>query len=332
MRYLSPCILVGCLLVSGCGTLPPYEPDQSLRGITAPPPIARNLDERPIGRTNFPGEAQGRDDSYKQLFDHQITLEEPDFNDSEDVQEFLERIPEKLRPLVVRELVQKALRDKRDARQREASKRDNRRSKALNPNRVSEHSPAWTDPDPKQRFSRMRRQGRERDFNQGNYYEDVALDSPERSERQERQQYGDEWEIEVAQAIKTLEQLLSDKGIDEEERSRGETCLRLLQVIAGDTESAVSPIPKLNSTQQDFWKHLVHALSVLLDQRNNPLHDQRAALALPGLRKAVDQLANCSKKPPGNGGSKLWERAKRFVELKKQLQWDSEDALTLLNE
>ena len=47
--------------------------------------------------------------------------------------------------------------------------------------------------------------------------------------------------------------------------------------------------------------------------------------------RAVEQLANCSKQPPGTGGKKLWERAKRFFELKKQFQWDGEDALTLIN-
>ncbi len=46
---------------------------------------------------------------------------------------------------------------------------------------------------------------------------------------------------------------------------------------------------------------------------------------------AVEQLANCSKQPPGKGGKNLWERAKRFFELKKQFQWDGEDALTLIN-
>ena len=46
----------------------------------------------------------------------------------------------------------------------------------------------------------------------------------------------------------------------------------------------------------------------------------------------VEQLANSPKQPPGTGGKNLWERAKRFVELKKQLQWGGEDVLTLLNE
>lgn len=47
--------------------------------------------------------------------------------------------------------------------------------------------------------------------------------------------------------------------------------------------------------------------------------------------RAVEQLANCSKQPSGKGGKKLWERAKRFFELKKQFQWNGEDALTLIN-
>lgn len=47
---------------------------------------------------------------------------------------------------------------------------------------------------------------------------------------------------------------------------------------------------------------------------------------------SVQQLANSPRKPAGNGGSKLWERAKRFVELKRQLQWDGEEALVLLKE
>ena len=47
---------------------------------------------------------------------------------------------------------------------------------------------------------------------------------------------------------------------------------------------------------------------------------------------AVQQLANNPTKPAGKGGSKLWERAKRFVELKRQLQWEGEEALSLLKD
>jgi DNA helicase-2/ATP-dependent DNA helicase PcrA len=45
---------------------------------------------------------------------------------------------------------------------------------------------------------------------------------------------------------------------------------------------------------------------------------------------AVEQLARNPSRPPGRGGSKLWGRAKRYVELRTQLQWAGEDALALL--
>ncbi len=47
---------------------------------------------------------------------------------------------------------------------------------------------------------------------------------------------------------------------------------------------------------------------------------------------AVTQLAECSTQPPGKGGKNLWERAKRFINLKQLLQWNGEDGLALLNE
>jgi superfamily I DNA/RNA helicase len=46
----------------------------------------------------------------------------------------------------------------------------------------------------------------------------------------------------------------------------------------------------------------------------------------------VEKLANYPKKPQGTGGNKLWDRAKRFVELNRQLQWKGEDTLSLLQE
>lgn len=47
---------------------------------------------------------------------------------------------------------------------------------------------------------------------------------------------------------------------------------------------------------------------------------------------AIEQLANCSKQPPGGGGKNLLARAKRFVELKKNLRWDRNHAVTFIEE
>ena len=46
----------------------------------------------------------------------------------------------------------------------------------------------------------------------------------------------------------------------------------------------------------------------------------------------VRKLADCPKKPQGIGGNKLWDRAKRFIELRGKLQWNGEDILSLLQE
>jgi DNA helicase-2/ATP-dependent DNA helicase PcrA len=45
---------------------------------------------------------------------------------------------------------------------------------------------------------------------------------------------------------------------------------------------------------------------------------------------AVQQLADKPSQPPGRGGRNLWERAKRYVELKTQLQSAGEDDLALV--
>ncbi len=47
---------------------------------------------------------------------------------------------------------------------------------------------------------------------------------------------------------------------------------------------------------------------------------------------SVQQLASSPRKPAGKGSSRLWERAKRFNELRMQLQWDGKEALVMLKE
>jgi superfamily I DNA/RNA helicase len=46
----------------------------------------------------------------------------------------------------------------------------------------------------------------------------------------------------------------------------------------------------------------------------------------------IRKLADSPKKPQGTGGNKLWDRAKRFVELREQLKWQGEDTSSLLQE
>ena len=45
---------------------------------------------------------------------------------------------------------------------------------------------------------------------------------------------------------------------------------------------------------------------------------------------AVVGLAESPAKPPGKGGTQLWQRARRFVEVLDQFEWDGSDAATLI--
>jgi hypothetical protein len=47
---------------------------------------------------------------------------------------------------------------------------------------------------------------------------------------------------------------------------------------------------------------------------------------------AIERVANAPSKPRGSGGSRLWERAKRFLEITKSSQWTGEEALSLVEE
>ena len=47
--------------------------------------------------------------------------------------------------------------------------------------------------------------------------------------------------------------------------------------------------------------------------------------------EAIEQLALSPRQPPGTGGQNLWERAKRFLSLKKQFRWTDQDSLQFLN-
>ena len=47
---------------------------------------------------------------------------------------------------------------------------------------------------------------------------------------------------------------------------------------------------------------------------------------------AVKQLAESARQPPGTGGKNLRERARRFFDLKQQLQWNGDDGLTFLGQ
>lgn len=66
--------------------------------------------------------------------------------------------------------------------------------------------------------------------------------------------------------------------------------LRLLQLAAGDLDSAASPPVGLTATEQRFWSNQILALSTLLDHRDQPDSRRRAAAGGLHLAKATEAL------------------------------------------
>jgi hypothetical protein len=66
--------------------------------------------------------------------------------------------------------------------------------------------------------------------------------------------------------------------------------LRLLRLLAGDTESALEPIPHTSPTEQDYWSRQIFALATYLDHHNQPDDKRRAAASVSHLDEAVSKL------------------------------------------
>ncbi|MEM8943625.1 MAG: hypothetical protein AAGD11_00465 [Planctomycetota bacterium] len=67
--------------------------------------------------------------------------------------------------------------------------------------------------------------------------------------------------------------------------------LRLLQLLAGDEEAALAPVPGASAEQQDYWNHQLFALSTYLDGYNQPDNKRRATGSLTHLDLARSKLA-----------------------------------------
>jgi len=67
--------------------------------------------------------------------------------------------------------------------------------------------------------------------------------------------------------------------------------LRLLQLLAGDEEGALAPIPGATAVQQDYWNKQLFAVSTFLDADRQPNDKQRAAGALLHLDQARAKLS-----------------------------------------
>ena len=66
--------------------------------------------------------------------------------------------------------------------------------------------------------------------------------------------------------------------------------LRILRLLAGDTEQAMEPIPHSSPAEQDYWSQQLFALATYLDHHSQPDDKRRAAAAVTHLDEAVSSL------------------------------------------
>jgi hypothetical protein len=66
--------------------------------------------------------------------------------------------------------------------------------------------------------------------------------------------------------------------------------LRMLRLIAGDTEQALEPIPHISPAEQDYWSRQIFALATYLDHHSQPDDKRRAAASVAHLDESVSHL------------------------------------------
>ena len=66
--------------------------------------------------------------------------------------------------------------------------------------------------------------------------------------------------------------------------------LRLLQLLAGETEKALEPIPHIPPAEQDYWSRQIFAIATYLDHHSQPDDKRRAAASVGHLDEAVAHL------------------------------------------
>lgn len=70
--------------------------------------------------------------------------------------------------------------------------------------------------------------------------------------------------------------------------------LRLMQLVAGNKEAALEPIPGLTPTEQSYWTNQLFAIATLMDHQAMPDEEARAALAAEQLAEAAARLGELS--------------------------------------
>jgi hypothetical protein len=99
----------------------------------------------------------------------------------------------------------------------------------------------------------------------------------------------DNWQELVRKAIADLDHRVSPSPTTTAEVHQ-HVSLRMLRLLAGDTERALEPIPHISPTEQDYWTRQLFALATYLDHHSQPDDKRRAAASVTHLDEAVSNL------------------------------------------
>jgi hypothetical protein len=97
------------------------------------------------------------------------------------------------------------------------------------------------------------------------------------------------WQQSIQKAIADLEHRVSPSPTTTAEVHQ-HVSLRILRLLAGDTEKALEPIPHISPTEQDYWSRQLFALATYLDHHSQPDDKRRAAASVTHLDEAVSSL------------------------------------------
>src|SRR5262249_36779396 len=98
-----------------------------------------------------------------------------------------------------------------------------------------------------------------------------------------------DWQQHLALAIEDLKKGVSD-GPSTTAEVHQLVSLRLMELLAGRTEQALEPIPKITPEEQDYWSSQMFALATFLDHHTQPDDKRRAAAGVIHLDEAVGHL------------------------------------------
>lgn len=98
-----------------------------------------------------------------------------------------------------------------------------------------------------------------------------------------------DWQKQVLETAETLSRQVTQSPSTTAEVHQ-HVSLRVLRLLAGDTERALEPIPHIPPAEQDYWSRQIFAIATYLDHHNQPDDKRRAAASVVHLDEAVSHL------------------------------------------